>query len=136
MELTQSSIETDAARATENRLDPTPFLGTWMNTNSASTGIVRVVMARKDGVFTMQVLGACEPAPCDWGEAVVEQFAESGGAHGGGAFSSFYDFGFMDSYLHGWIKLGVLVVVKFDRFKDESGRSNRFSREFFYRLEP
>lgn len=136
MESTQSSIEPVTARETDDRLDPTPFLGTWMNTNIASNGIVKIAMTRTDGIFTMQVFGACTPAPCDWGEAVVDQFVESGGAHGGGAFSSFYDFEFMDSYLHGWIKLGVLVVVKFDRFKDGSGRSNRFSREFFYQSEP
>ena len=46
-----------------------------------------------------------------------------------------YDFGFMDVVLHAWVKQGVLVIAIFNRFRDASGRSNYFDREFFYRAE-
>jgi hypothetical protein len=44
-----------------------------------------------------------------------------------------YDLGFMEVALHGWVKQGVLVLAVFSRFRDESGRSDHFDREFFYR---
>ncbi len=50
------------------------------------------------------------------------------------AFSAVYDFGFEEVRLQANVKLGVLVVASFNRFRDESGRSNYFGREFFYRV--
>lgn len=117
------------------RLDPTSLLGVWINTHSATGGIVRVLLETKNGSFTVHAFGACDPSPCDWGEVKAEVFAESILSEEGKTFLAFYDVGVMEVYLHAWVKLGVLVIVKFDRFKDGSGRSNRFSREFFYRLE-
>jgi hypothetical protein len=51
------------------------------------------------------------------------------------SFSAFYDFGFMETQLQAHVRQGVLIIAKFDRFKDNSGRANYFSKEFFYRAE-
>jgi hypothetical protein len=116
-------------------IDPTPFHGVWVNTNEATRGIARIELGAREGAFTVRVFGADDSSLIDWGEVEARLFADTGGAHGGTTFLTVYDFGFMEVYLHAWVKLGVLVIAKFDRFKDDSGRSNRFSREFFYRLE-
>lgn len=116
------------------RLDPTSLLGVWINTHGDTGGIVRVLLETKNGSFTVHAFGACDRSPCDWGEVKGEVFAESILSEEGKTFLAFYDLHVMEVYLHAWVKLGVLVIVKFDRFKDGSGRSNRFSREFFYRL--
>lgn len=114
-------------------IDPTPFSGVWLNTNPATGGIAKVIMSAAGGGLSLRVQGAGDLPACDWGEVTADTFFDSIGAYGGVTFLAFYDFGFMETYLHAWIKLGVLVIAKFDRFKDESGRANRFSREFFYR---
>ena len=108
--------------------------GTWLNTNSASRGITRVLLKVNEGGLVMRAYGACEPSPCDWGEVTTCFFAKEVCFHEAMAFTAFYDFGFMESQMLAHVKLGVLVVAKFDRFKDGSGRSNYFSREFYYRL--
>jgi hypothetical protein len=69
----------------------------------------------------------------DWGETKAETFADRPDLREAATFACTFQHGFMEVQLHAWIKLGVLVIAKFDRFTDDSGRSNRFSREFFYR---
>lgn len=132
---TEVPLKPRAARQARGRLDPTSLLGVWVNTNSATGGIVQVLLDTKDGAFSVHAFGACDPLPCDWGEVKAEVFAENVSSDEGKTLLAYYDLGFLEAYLHAWVKLGVLVIVKFDRFKDGSGRSNRFSREFFYRLE-
>lgn len=136
---TQVAAETDPqghaeAGRPDTALEATPFSGVWLNTNDATAGIARVIMAAESGSLTVRVIGAGDSSTCDWGEVEAEIFADSIGAYGEVTFMASYDFGFMETHLHAWIKLGVLVIAKFDRFKDGSGRSNHFSREFFYRV--
>jgi hypothetical protein len=126
-------------------LDLTPFVGVWQNTNPASAGIARVHMARRGDTLVARVFGTgmpeqpparsarAAPADIDWGEATATAFAEGPDRREAATFAASYQFGFMEVHLHAWVKLGVLVIAKFDRFLDDSGRSNRFSREFFYR---
>jgi hypothetical protein len=42
----------------------------------------------------------------------------------------------METHLQAKTEKGVLVVASFNRFKDQSGRSSYFSREFFYCANP
>ena len=48
------------------------------------------------------------------------------------AFSATYDFGFLETRLEANLSLGLLVIANLNTFRDGSGRSNYFSREFFY----
>jgi hypothetical protein len=49
------------------------------------------------------------------------------------AFAVDFDFGFMKSETYLRVNKGVLVIVLFNTFNDDSGRSNYLNREFFYR---
>ncbi|PYS25175.1 MAG: hypothetical protein DMF72_02535 [Acidobacteria bacterium] len=114
-------------------VDPTPFVGTWINTNdSARHKIARVVISIKDGSLVVHAFGDCSPDLCDWGEVVADVFAESIGSHEAMSFSAVYDFGFMESYLQSNVKHGTLVIATCNKFKDDNGRSNYYTREFFY----
>ena len=48
------------------------------------------------------------------------------------AFIARYDLGSLDVEMQANLNLGLLVVACFHRFKDGSGRGDRFTREFFY----
>ncbi len=48
------------------------------------------------------------------------------------AFTALFDFGFMESLLAVYLKGGILVLDSFNTFRDDSGRSNYFSPEFFH----
>jgi hypothetical protein len=116
-------------------IDPRPLVGSWMNTNNGSRGITRVAVSLKESGIVVRAFGACEPSPCDWGESYAEVFASEPDSIEGNAFNALYDFGFMETRLQAHIRQGLLVVAKFDRFKDHSGRANYFSKEFFFRTD-
>lgn len=125
----------DASHGPEDRAAHEPLSGTWVNTNSASRGLSKVILAVRGGQLLVRVFGVCDPALCDWGEVSALLFTKSICFPEAMAFTASYDLGFMEAELLAHVKLGVLVIAKFDRFKDGSGRSNAFSREFFYRAD-
>lgn len=110
-----------------------PLSGSWLNTNSTSRGIARADLSVKGNGLTLRVAAAGDPAPHDWGETDVQVFAADTSSAEAMAFSAFYDFGFMETLLQGHVRQGVLIIAKFDTFKDNSGRSSYFSKEFFFR---
>lgn len=115
-------------------LAPT-FVGLWRNTNSNGSAIVSVsFMVTEDG-STMHIMGHDDSCPADWGTTAVEVYTEVGAASEPAKIKACYDLGSMDVLLHGWVKQGVLVLALFRQYKDESGRSNYFDREFFYRAD-
>jgi hypothetical protein len=124
------SIAEEVARRTS--LDLSLFLGDWRNTNP-SGGIGRIVCtAAGDGRMTVHCSSSCR----DWGVAGAPVFAFTFDSDEAGAFAAVYDFGFEEVRLQANVKLGVLVVATFNSFNDDSGRSNYFNREFFYRIAP
>jgi len=132
----EEDVDLGAAEANQP-IDGKPFLGSWYTTNRATRGIVRINIepsGDSSQALTLRTYGACTPSPCDWGETGGKLYSESPASRKGLAFSAVYDFEFMETHLQAKIKKGVLVVAVFNRFKDDSGRSNYFSREFFYSL--
>lgn len=113
-----------------------PLLGTWLNTNSTTQGLSKAVLANKDGQVVLQIFADGNPERPEWGEAIASLFAADSSSTEAMAFSAFYDFGSMETLLQGHVRQGVLIIAKFDRFKDNDGRSNYFSKEFFYRAHP
>ena len=112
---------------------PGPLLGTWLNTNSTTQGITKAILTAENGRIMLQIFAAGVPDVRDWRKTGADLFAADAASTEAMAFSSFYDFGFMETRLQGHVRQGVLIIAKFDRFKDNSGRSNYFSKEFFYR---
>ena len=117
----------------EGSIDLSPMLGTWINTNTASRGIVKVILSSDDGKLAMQAFGACDPAPCDWGPASdVVACAAGPGSREPMGFTAGYHFDFMEMRLEANLSRGLLIIASFNTFLDESGRSDFFSREFFF----
>ncbi len=112
--------------------DLSALLGAWHNTDKNTGGIVRMVLAGTPDAFTVHAFGAGSPEQ-DWGPAAAVPYAASVGSRDGMAFSAVYDFGFVETVLAAYTKSGILVLDTFNVFKDGSGRSNYFSREFFHR---
>jgi hypothetical protein len=143
--MTSRSTETDIAIS---RLEDQPgiqsredfsieqFYGDWRTTNVASRGIARIKIAPRDGGLVVHAFGVSPHDLCDWGEAQAEVFIEGGYPSRIRAFRAVYDFGFLETHLQAKTERGVLVVASFNRFKDQSGRSSYFSREFFYCANP
>ena len=115
-------------------LDLTLLLGDWRNTN-AEAGIDRIVIAPAGG-GRIAVRCSCDSdgGVRDWGSVEAPVFALAFDGTEAAAFAAVYDFGFEEVRLQANVKSGVLVVATFNRFRDASGRSNYFNREFFYRI--
>ena len=128
-------VEEEVEVSVPLEIDPSIYAGTWLTTNSETRGIVRMIVEPRDGRLMVRTFGACLPEACDWGETTATVFADGPASARALAFSAVYDFGFMQTHLQAKVKKGVLVVAGFNRFNDDSGRSNYFSREFFYRVD-
>jgi len=116
-------------------INPQPLLGRWLNTNPQTTGIKEVVLATGPTDPTLRVIGAGEAEPLDWGTVPLELFLNCEEEDGRPAVAALatYELDFMTARLQIRYNRGVLVIAQFTEFKDDSGRSNYFHREFFSR---
>jgi hypothetical protein len=113
-------------------LDPGPMIGKWANTNAGTNGIIEIGIAREGPRIRVHVTGAGSKGSVAWGWADAQVYGcieEDGGP--ATVLYAHYDFGFMESHLQIRLNRGVLVAANFNIFKDDSGRSNYFNREFF-----
>jgi len=118
------------AAPTDSKISIKPLLGTWVNCNRKTRGIVRIEFSERSGSLVVNVFGACHPSPCNWGKVPGTPYAESVVANEAIAFSGFYDHGFAECIVTGHLDFGTLVVESFTKFKDGSGRSNYYSRAY------
>ena len=110
-----------------------PLWGCSLPTNSASRGIVKVVITAQGSKLMVRVFGACDPDPCDWGEMEADYvYANNISSHTAAGFTAWYRFDFSETHLQANWNQGLLVLGSFTSFKDGSKRSNYFSREFFH----
>jgi hypothetical protein len=115
-------------------IDSSPIVGRWINTNLSTPGMARVIVAGSDENLSVRILTASGPTPRDWGRAKVDAVYSNGiSSPAAMAFVASYDFGDLEARVEANLSLGLLVVATFNTFKDGSGRSNFFGREFFYR---
>jgi hypothetical protein len=127
-------IEPTVAKTDDRAFDLYGLLGTWVNTNDATRGITRVILATRDNKLIVRIFEACDPSSRDWGEVEAESVYASGiSSLLASAFSARYRFDFSETHLLANTSLGLLIIASVSTFKDGSGRSKYFSREFFRR---
>jgi hypothetical protein len=129
---TEDRLSDETAPGGAMAVDAEPLVGTWLNTDKKTRGIVRLFLTLNGGALKVRAFGACDPAPCDWGEVQGAAFSSGVSSNEGMAFTALFDFGFMETLLAVYLKGGILVLDSFNTFNDDSGRANYFSREFFH----
>jgi hypothetical protein len=107
----------------------TPIVGTWVNCNHETGGLVRVVIAPKVNAITVHAFGACHPTPCDWGIVDGMIYADSVATTPAVAFTAKYKFAFVETTIVGHLYRGVLFVETFEHFIDNSGRADYYALE-------
>jgi hypothetical protein len=114
-------------------VDPSPLVGNWINTNSATTGIARVTISRgRDGVG-ISIWPADMPRADPRYRATADTLYSNGpGATAAMALSTSYEGESENTTFEANLSLGLLVVVTCHTFKNGDARSNYFSREFFH----
>lgn len=131
MEFAQTCDLVDVTAATAGQIDTAALPGTWINSNPATNGIARLVIAERNGGLSVQVFAVGPDGLIDWDPAAVNLFASSPTSRIGAGFTSLHDFGFAETRLQGMIMKGLLVLAQFHSFKDDSPRVDYFVREYF-----
>ena len=107
--------------------------GSWRNTNRATRVIRELTLTKSGDAYELNAFGA--GAPRDWGKVVVIPHASGVDTHDAAGFVAIYDFHFMQMFLAANMNKGLLIIASYNTFRDGGGRSNYFTREFFYRAE-
>jgi hypothetical protein len=130
MEFAQISdrVEIDPAAAP---MDISGLPGTWVNSNPDTNGIARIVISEAAGNLSLQVYAIGPDGLIDWGPADVAVFAATPTSRVSTGFTCLYDFGFVVTRLQAMILKGLIVLAQFHSFKDQSGRTDYFVREYF-----
>ena len=125
---------TDPATRT---LNADKLIGRWRNTNTNTRGIAEITIKERDGKFTVTASGVGSDGPIPWPPAKALALAnlEEEAGQRAVALAVNFDFDFMTAETYLRVNKGVLVIVLFVTFRDDSGRSNYVNREFFYRQE-
>jgi hypothetical protein len=118
-------------RMDDAMIDASPLLGTWINMDVTSGGIVKIVLSGEGGATKVRAFGACSPELCDWGEANAAAYSIGVGSKAAVGFEAVYDFGFMETLLAAYLNKRLLVVDSYNTFKDGSNRSRYFFRDHF-----
>jgi hypothetical protein len=110
------------------------LLGRWLNTNRETRGIAECLIARDGDQFTVSALGVGADGPIEWPRTLASALAnlEEEGGQRAVVVAATFDFGFMSAETYIRVNKGVLVIVLYATFRDDSGRSNYVNREFFY----
>jgi hypothetical protein len=126
-DLDPALLNSDAT--SDNRL-----AGRWLNTDQNTRGLREITIAAGEQ-FSVSAIGAGDDGPIHWQANSVRPLAnlEEEAGQRGIALVADFDFGFMVAQTYLRINKGVLVIVEFNTFRDDSGRTNYVNREFFYR---
>ena len=111
------------------------LIGRWLNTNPETQGVAEIIVERAGESFFVGVLGAGEDGLIAWPrtEATALANLEEEAGQRALALAVDFDFGFMRAETYLRVNKGVLVIVAYYIFLDDSRRSNYVNREFFYR---
>jgi len=105
----------------------TPILGTWVNGDHQTRGLVRLMITAAGNEVMIHGFGACSPTPCDWGAVNGLIYADNVTATPAVAFTAVYNFSFKQTTVIGHLFHGALLVETFDHFTDKSGRADYYS---------
>jgi hypothetical protein len=111
------------------------LLGHWKNTNRETRGIAECVVAQDAEGVTVSITGASDPIEWPIARATVLANLEEEANQRTIALLADFAFGFMTAETHVRVNKGVLVIVLYVTFHDDSARSNYLNREFFYRVD-
>jgi hypothetical protein len=107
--------------------------GTWINTNRASTGIVKYVVDACGRHVVSRAFEAGRPSPVDWGEVAGHVYAKGNEAQEPMIFTASYETGDRVIDIQAKLNQGLLVVAHFYRYP-RGDRSNYYAREFYYKV--
>jgi hypothetical protein len=123
---------TDPATRT---LNVDKLTGRWVNTDPGTKGLAEILIEQAGDGFNVAAVGVGADGPIAWPVTRATALAnlEEEAGQRALALAVTFEFGFMKAETYLRVNKGVLVIVLFCTFTDDSGRSSYVNREFFYR---
>ena len=123
---------TDPATRT---LNADKLTGRWINTDPGTKGLAEILIAQEGEAFKVSAIGVGADGPIVWPVTRASALAnlEEEAGQRALALAVTFEFGFMTAETYLRVNKGVLVIVLFCTFMDDSRRSNYVNREFFHR---
>jgi len=124
---TLSDPQTSAAQAGK-------LAGRWVNTNRETRGIAECVIDQDGEHVRISLVGVGANGPIDWPPTTAKVLAnlEEEAGQRAVALAATFNLDFMRAEASIRLNRGVLVILFYITFLDDSGRSNYVNREFFY----
>lgn len=88
-----------------------PLVGTWLNTNSQTSNITRVVVTQEDQDLYIQVFGRCHPTDCDWGKQALAE-------KGANQYITFFDPQYRVTTMEFTLSNGRLTLLEKSVYRD------------------
>jgi hypothetical protein len=102
--------------------------GTWVNENSETLDVTRVIIAVEGNSASVHSFGSCSPSDCDWGT----RDANTSGWTSAQQITASWDFGFaVASQTITWLSSNRIRVVTHTDFTEADGREDYTVTEFF-----
>lgn len=114
------------------------FAGSWNNVDPNTSGITKLEIAVSDTSAQVHAWGKCHPTDCDWGSVQAQAFASgvsSDLASSADTLIAVFDAGFSETTLVIRPSGNTLNVDAYDRFLDNSGRSNYLASYSFQKVQ-
>ena len=128
------SSESNAIRrnTARTKVDFSPLLGTWVNSNRGGVGIARFSISETSGHLKIKVVEAADNGLNEWDEVAIASLYTGGpNSDVAAGFNVEVETGVRRSRLQVNIKLGVAVLAAFHTYPRASRKVNQFVREFF-----
>ncbi len=117
---------------------PADFVGTWVNANSNTRGVTKLIVKQADGnTLQIQVFGQCQPSECDWGKSRLITYGKNVQDFDHTAGTATYRESFKNTLLTMQLNprnRNLLSLANFTQFTDRSNRQNYFSTERFKKV--
>ncbi|MDZ8055308.1 MAG: hypothetical protein RMX68_000265 [Aulosira sp. ZfuVER01] len=127
-----SSVALAAALVSPALAAPADFVGTWVNKDSNTRGVTRLVVTSAGGnKLNIQVFGKCHPTDCDWGTTSVTTYGLNVQDTNHTYATANYNKGFSNTLLTLDHAGSQIMLQSFTQFLDNSGRQNYYSRDYF-----
>ncbi|OUL35435.1 hypothetical protein BV372_11325 [Nostoc sp. T09] len=127
-----STVALAAALVSPALAAPADFVGTWVNKDTNTRGVTRLVVTSAGGnKLNIQVFGKCHPTDCDWGTTPVTTYGlnvqDTNHTYG----TANYNKGFSNTLLTLDHAGSQIMLQGFTQFLDNSSRQNYYSRDYF-----
>ena len=130
-----SDLHTALSDPATRTLNSAHLVGRWLNTDRGTTGVREILIEQDGEEFIVSAVAAGADGPIEWPRTKAEALAnlEEEAGQRAVALAVTFDFDFMRAETYLRVNKGVLVIVLFNIFLDQSRRSNYINREFYYR---